>query len=140
MVEGNLALGGTLNMTNFGGLVVGTITLFTYTGTLSGSLALGNMPIGYKFVLSTNVAGQVNLLVAKPVIATTSLTSSSFIFTGTGGLATGNYFVLTSTNIALPFSNWACLATNHFDLLGNFQMTSSVATGIPNQFYLIQVP
>ena len=140
VVEGNLALGGTLNVTNLGGLAAGTITLFTYTGTVSGNLTLGVMPAGFKFVLSTNVAGQVNLLVGKPAITTAAMVSTNFIFTGAGGLATSNYFVLTSTNISLPLSNWACLATNHFDLLGNFQMTSSVATGIPNQFYLIQVP
>ena len=65
VVKGNLALGGTLNVTNFGGLVAGTNTLFTYTGTLSGSLAFGAMPTGFKFVLATNVAGQVNLIAAQ---------------------------------------------------------------------------
>jgi len=65
---------------------------------------------------------------------------ASLTFTGTGGLATSNYFLLTSTNISLPLSNWTRLAMNHFDLLGNFQMTSSVANGTPNQFYFIQVP
>jgi autotransporter-associated beta strand protein len=140
VVKGNLALGGTLNVTNLGGLAAGTITLFTYTGTVSGSLTLGVMPAGFKFVLSTNVAGQVNLLVGKPAITTAAMVSTNFIFTGTGGLATSNYFLLTSTNISLPLSNWTRLAMNHFDLLGNFQMTSSVANGTPNQFYFIQVP
>ena len=63
-VTGNLALGGTLNITNLGGLAAGTNTLFTYGGTLSGSLALGALPPGFAFTLVTNVPGQVNLMVA----------------------------------------------------------------------------
>ena len=62
-VAGNLALGGTLNVTNLGGLSPGTNTLFTYGGTLSGSLALGSFPAGFTFALVTNVPGQVNLIV-----------------------------------------------------------------------------
>ncbi len=139
-VKGNLALGGKLNVTNFGGLAAGTNTLFTYTGTLSGSLALGTMPAGYKFVLSTNVAGQVNLNVAKPVIATLRMVSTNFIFTGTGGMATSNYYVLASTNIALPLSNWTRLATNTFDAAGFFMSTNGTLPGNSQLFYQIQMP
>ena len=139
-VKGNLALGGTLNVTNSGGLAAGTNTLFTYTGALSGSLALGTMPAGYKCVLSTNVAGQVNLLVGKPVITTTAMVSTNFIFTGIGGIATSNYYVLTSTNIALPKTSWTRLNTNFFDSSGRFAFTNVVVTTNCNRFYLLQVP
>ena len=65
-VVGNLALGGTINLTNGPGFGAGTNTLMTYTGTLSGNLpALGATPAGgYNYVLDTNTAGQVNLIVA----------------------------------------------------------------------------
>ena len=65
VVAGNLTLGGTLKITNVGGFTAGTNTLFTYGGTLSGSLALGTLPAGFSFVIATNVPGQVNLIAVK---------------------------------------------------------------------------
>ena len=64
-VAGNLTLGGTVKINNVGGFTVGTNTLFTYGGTLSGGLALGTFPNGFSFVIATNVPGQVNLISVK---------------------------------------------------------------------------
>jgi len=139
-VKGNLALGGTLNVTNFGGLAAGTNTLFSYGGTLSGSLAMGVMPPGFKYLLATNVPGQVNLLAFKPVITTTAMVSTNLIFTGTGGIATSNYYVLTSTNLALPVTSWTRLNTNVFDSSGRFAFTNAVVATNRNRFYLLQMP
>jgi fibronectin-binding autotransporter adhesin len=66
-INGNLTLGGTLNITDVGGFGVGTYTLFTYTGTLTtngtaGVLTIGATPdptLTYKIDIST--AGLVNL-------------------------------------------------------------------------------
>ena len=140
VVKGNLALGGTLNVTNFGGLVAGTNTLFTYTGALSGSLAMGVLPPGFKYLLATNVPGQVNLLAFKPVITTTAMVSTNLVFTGSGGIASSNYYVLTSTNLALSLTNWTRALTNQFDALGNFRATNGITAGNPRQFYLVQIP
>ena len=140
VVKGNLVLGGTLNVTNLAGFAAGTNTLFTYTGTLSGSLAFGTMPAGYKFLLATNVAGQVNLLVAKPVIATARLVATNLIFSGTGGWAASNYYVLAATNLALPVSNWTRLATNPFGAGGGFTFTNALLATNRNRFYLLQMP
>ena len=140
VVKGNLALGGTLNATNIGGPVARTNTLFTYTGTLSGSLAMGVMPPGFKYLLATNVPGQVNLLAFKPVISTTAMVSTNLVFTGSGGIASSNYYVLTSTNLVLSISNWTRLLTNQFDALGNFHATNGMVTGNPRQFDVIQIP
>ena len=54
-VVGNLALGGTINVTNGTGFGAGTNILLTYTGTLSGNLpALGSTPAGYNYAFNTN--------------------------------------------------------------------------------------
>ncbi len=140
MVKGNLALGGTLNVTNFGGLAAGTNTLFIYTGALSGSLAMGVMPPGFKYLLATNVPGQVNLLAFKPVITTTAMVSTNLVFTGSGGIASSNYYVLTSSNIALPLTSWTRLNTNIFDSTGRFAFTNAVVATNRNRFYLLQMP
>ncbi|MGA2787174.1 MAG: glycosyl hydrolase family 28 protein, partial [Verrucomicrobiota bacterium] len=64
VVAGNLALGGIINVTNGPGFGLGTNTLLTYSGTLSGSSTLGSTPGSpYTCTLDTSVAGQVNLVV-----------------------------------------------------------------------------
>jgi polygalacturonase len=64
-VAGNLALGGTVNISTNSGFGDGTYTLMTYTGNLSGNTpALGTTPSGFACSLNTNTAGQVNLIVS----------------------------------------------------------------------------
>jgi polygalacturonase len=64
-VVGNLALGGTINVSAGPGFAVGTYTLMTYTGTLSGALpTLGLVPSGFSYAFDTNTAGLVNLVVS----------------------------------------------------------------------------
>ncbi len=64
---GNLTLGGTLAITNSGGFGPGTYTLITYGGTLAaGSLLVNDAPAGYYYAISTNIPGQINLLVTLP--------------------------------------------------------------------------
>jgi hypothetical protein len=64
VVKGNLALGGTNNISAGSGFTNGAYTLMTYTGTLSGNLpVLGAVPAGYNYALNTNTAKQVNLVV-----------------------------------------------------------------------------
>jgi len=65
------------------------------------------------------------LIVVKPVVASVWIVSTNFIFTGTGGIAASNYFVLTSTNLALPLVNWTRLVTNQFDASGKFGATNA---------------
>jgi hypothetical protein len=77
-VVGNLALGGTINLTSGPGFGAGTNTLLTYTGTLSGNLpTLGSTPGDtYTYSFATNIAGLVNLIVALPApSAPTNLTA-----------------------------------------------------------------
>jgi autotransporter-associated beta strand protein len=63
-VSGNLALGGTLNVTDAGGFTSGTYILFTYGGTLiCAGVTLSAAPAGYAYALSTATPGQVNLTV-----------------------------------------------------------------------------
>ena len=66
-VVGNLALGGTNNISAGGGFTNGAYTLLTYTGTLGGSgPQLGSVPAGYNYAYDTSTAGQVKLVVTLP--------------------------------------------------------------------------
>jgi autotransporter-associated beta strand protein len=63
VVDGNLALNGTLNITSGAGFTTTTYTLFTYSGTLMlGNLTL-NVPANTTATVLTNTPGQVNLAV-----------------------------------------------------------------------------
>ncbi len=68
---GNLTLGGTLNVTDGGGLTSGTYTLFTYGGALTyNGLSIGATPsANYSYTVSTSTGGQLNLIVSNIVIA-----------------------------------------------------------------------
>jgi len=139
-VSGNLALGGTLNVTNPAGFSPGTNRLFDYGGNLSGSLALGSASVGYKFLISTNIAKQVNLLVFKPKIASARLAGTNLVLTGIGGMATSNCFLLASTNLALPLGEWTRISTNIFGAAGDFTTTNYLPAGAWQSFYLLQMP
>lgn len=68
IVNGNLTLDGTLNLSNLGGMSPGTYRLFNYTGTLTnnGLDIVGTLPPMFgpaNFVVDVGTAGQVNLIV-----------------------------------------------------------------------------
>ena len=76
-----------------------------------------------------------------PFIAGFSLSGTNVIFNGTNGLAGGTYYVLTSTNLALPFNQWLLVSTNVLGAGGNFTFTATNALtpNVPQQFYILQV-
>ncbi len=142
-VTNALALGGTLNVTNLAGFGPGTNTLFTYGGALSGSLAVGSQPVGYRCTVLTSTANQVRLVVAVsalPRFGGVSNTAAGLVFGGNGGTASGNYYVLASTNLAPPLAAWRRVATNQFDNNGGFVFTNVWGTNAVQQFYRLQLP
>jgi hypothetical protein len=62
-VNGDLALGGTVNVTSNAGFTATTYTLFTHTNTVTGTLAVGTLPPGYSATVSTNILPLVQLIV-----------------------------------------------------------------------------
>jgi len=62
IVNGNLTLDGTLNITALPGFGAGVYRIFNYTGALTDNgLALGTVPLGFSETVDTSVANQVNL-------------------------------------------------------------------------------
>jgi polygalacturonase len=74
VVTGNLTNNAVLTITNGGGFSAGIYTLFTYTGSFSGTPTLGSTPAGYTYSL-TNGAGKVNLVVTSPCVNPTASVS-----------------------------------------------------------------
>lgn len=81
-VGGNLAFSGdTINVTNASGFGPGLYTLFTYTGSQSGSYVLGSTPGTYNYAL-TNTTGKIQLLVSS---TGPSLTPANLLFQNNSG-------------------------------------------------------
>jgi autotransporter-associated beta strand protein len=142
-VSGNLVLGGILNVTNVAGFGTNIYTLFTYTGTLTGHLpTIGILPSGFVATINTNIPGQVNLLVqlpSPPTITNVTLSpDSSLVLNATGGPANGAVYILSSTNLSSPLSQWIRLATNSFDASGHLSFTNAPNTS--QAFFLLQLP
>ena len=143
--QGNLTVNNTLNIAAGNGFGPGTYTLFAYAGSFSGTPVLGTTPPGYNYSI-TNPPGLIQLLVqsplppAPPVFGSISATPNGLVMSGSGGTTNGTYYVLVSTNVALPRNQWAPVATNLFDGSGNFIFTNAINPNNPQTFYLLQLP
>ena len=74
-----------------------------------------------------------------PTLAMSRL-GANLIFAGSGGPAGGTNYLVATTNLALPSSQWARIATNKFDLTGNYTITNAIPAGVPQRFYRISLP
>jgi hypothetical protein len=77
-------LGGTLNITNAGGMAAGLYPIIDYAGTLSGSvanLALGTTPAGFSYALMDN-GSAINLQISSLVTNDADFNDDGFINAG----------------------------------------------------------
>jgi PKD repeat protein len=77
---------------------------------------------------------------AQPDIASFSLSGTNLVLDGINGRAGGTYYVLMSTNLALPLSQWTPVATNVLGADGNFTITATntVTHSVPQRFYILE--
>jgi hypothetical protein len=68
------------------------------------------------------------------------LSGGNFSWNGTGGVAGGTYYVLSSPDVGQPLSSWVPVGTNLFDGSGNFNFSEAIDPGLPTRFYLISAP
>jgi hypothetical protein len=125
--------------------------LIRYAGSIGGAgfnFNLGALPVGtlvYGGYLSNNVAASsVDLVITNsatpPPCLGITWSSAGPVLSGTSTLAGRTYYVRTTTNLALPLTNWTVLATNTFDAAGNFSFTNPASPNTPQQFYRLQMP
>jgi PKD repeat protein len=77
----------------------------------------------------------------QPRIDSLSLSGANLVINGSNGQSGGNYIMLSSTNLALPFSQWTPVATNTLVASGNFTFTATnvVAPILPQRFFVIKL-
>jgi hypothetical protein len=131
---------GTVSVNNFGpALAAGDkFTLFSQPVTGGALLAI----TGSGVVWSNNLANDGSVIVlskiTQPVIQKISLSGGNLVVSGTNGTANGTCYLLSSTNLAIPFVDWTRVSTNAFDSNGHFNITNSVG-GAPKSFYILEL-
>lgn len=76
-----------------------------------------------------------------PGISAISLSGTNIVLLATNGAAGGTYYVLSSTNLLLPFDQWQPVATTALSADGDFTITvtNAVNAGAPSQqFFILQ--
>ena len=143
----DITYGGTLNLANISGapLAAGeSFQIFSaanYLGAFANITPATPGP-GLAWNTSQLGSGVISVAVAssRPVITSAYTAGANLIFSGTGGSGNGTYYVLTSTNLAMPIADWTPIATNQADLNGNFNATNPISYGNLDQFYIIKRP
>jgi autotransporter-associated beta strand protein len=150
-VSGNLTLNDNIVVVDLGGVTLsnGLYRLIDYSGSRTGSfhstpMILNGATTGTA-TIDHSMTNQINLVVSSapatpPSFGSVTLSSSNLIMSGSGGTAGGTYYVLTATNIILPAANWPRIATNTFDLSGNFSFTNVMDSAQAGQFFQIMTP
>jgi hypothetical protein len=72
-----------------------------------------------------------------PAVNSVALVDGNLVFSGTNGLSSQTYYVLGSSNVALPRTNWTIIETNTFSPTGGFTVTNAIGVG-PWRFFTIQ--
>jgi PKD repeat protein len=83
-----------------------------------------------------------SIFVSPPLaIKAISQSKTNLMITGSNGVSSVTYYVLTTTNLALPRSQWTPVATNIWNANGNFSLTvtNAVNSSVPKRFYILQV-
>jgi hypothetical protein len=76
----------------------------------------------------------------RPQITGISLNGTTLTVSGMNGFPGGTYYLLMSTNAAIPMSQWTPILTNAFDGQGNLSLsTNIVRAGDVQEFYVLHV-
>ena len=145
----SITFDGTLAVTNLSGTLAlsNSFTLFK-ASSFSGAFTATNLPaLGPGLAWNWNPATAVLSVVSggsfaptvPPVIKGFSLSGANVNISGTNAQAGAIYYLLTSTNLVLPLSQWTCVATNVASGANNFSFieTNAVSPASSRQFYIL---
>jgi autotransporter-associated beta strand protein len=145
-ISGVLTEAGSLIVTNIGGTALAAGDSFKLFSAASYNGAFDSMnlpPLSAGLGWNTdflNSNGTLSVVVASsPMLGSVSISGGSLVFKGSGGVAGAHFYLLGSTNLSAPPSQWTRLLTNQFDTSGNFSFTWPLSSNTP-QFYLLEVP
>jgi autotransporter-associated beta strand protein len=141
-----ISYGGTLLLTNLSGtLTTGDSFRLFDAASYSGGFT-NIIPAIPGINLAWNTNGLTNGILSigssptpSPKIEAVYLAGNNFILSGSNGVANWPCYLLATTNLGLPASQWPCVATDMFDGDGNFIITNTCPTNSPQQYFLLQL-
>jgi fibronectin-binding autotransporter adhesin len=145
LVGSTLSYGGTLVLTNLSGVLApdDTLKLFSaqsYTGAFTNFVPATPGP-GLTWdasLLATN--GTLKVAVApRPVLSGIALIGTNLVLTAANGVPGEKFYLLQSTNLSLPATNWTPVLTNTFGLDGQVAVTNPVNASATGVFYLLEL-
>jgi hypothetical protein len=80
------------------------------------------------------------LLPPTPAINAVSASAGNLIFSGTNGTAGLKFYVLSTTDLTLPLTNWTVVSTNTFGAGGLFSVTNTISSSPRQLFFTVEVP
>ena len=95
---------------------------------------------GFAYVGSTSDLGAFEYAIRPPPTLAMTRIGTNLVFIGNGGPAGGTNHLVATADVASPMAQWSRVATNQFDLAGNYTVTNSLNTTVPQQFYRISLP
>jgi hypothetical protein len=95
---------------------------------------------GGSFRLETNGVSLLLSFIPQPQISNLTVAAGNLFLSGGNGVPNHTCYFLGSTNLLLPLATWTRIATNTFDANGNFGFSAPIITGVPQQFFTLQVP
>jgi hypothetical protein len=75
-----------------------------------------------------------------PVINGFQITGNNLVIAGTSGGSGVNCYVLATTNLLLPMTNWPIIATQQFNAGGVVLFTNPLGTNVAQSFYRLRSP
>ncbi len=144
VVRGVLNYGGTLVLMNPGRPFTNgdSFSLFS-AGTYSGSFGAFSPAYpgpGLAWDTSGPMTAGTLRVVPGAKIGSIALADTGVVVNGSAGSPNRTYYVLASSNVSLPVSQWIRLATNYFDASGDFMFTEPIDLAGSARFYRIQLP
>jgi hypothetical protein len=130
-----------LDQTNLGKLGWTNIQL-----TATASAAASTLQFGYRNDYSYFGLDDISVTVAgsaptQPQIATVSVAGTNLVLNCGSGTSGQTYYVLMSTNLLKPISQWVPVATNAAASAGDFSITATNAVDpkAPQRFYILEL-
>jgi hypothetical protein len=115
-----------------------TLTVSTSDSTPVGAypLAIVGATTGSSDISHTNTATLT--VIPQPQITSINLSGTALTLSGINGTPGNTYYLLSSTNIALPLSQWTPLLTNTFSD-ASFSITDTINPASLQQYFILQV-
>jgi autotransporter-associated beta strand protein len=140
----SITYGGTLNLVNLGSALTNgaSFKLFNASSYLGSFSSITPATPGPGQTWDTSALGTTGtikvLATARPRITAISVSGTTLNLSATNGANGGQFVLLGSTNVLLPFSQWTPILTNNFDGSGNLNLSTNIINpAVPLQFYIL---